>query len=139
MTRVLFFEKPGCITNRRQKQLLESLGHTVEAHSLVKEAWTAKRLRSYFGTRPVGEWFNKTAPAIKSGEIDPGSLSEGEALTLMLARPLLIRRPLLEANGEKGAGFDCALALKLAGEDAGGPDGNEACSHPDGICAEIQP
>ena len=42
----------------------------VEARNLLTEAWTATKLRSFFGDLPVSAWFNRTAPSIKSGEID---------------------------------------------------------------------
>ncbi len=108
MADVIFYEKPGCTNNARQKQLLEKAGHRLEVRNLLDEAWTAAGLRSYFGGRAVAEWFNKAAPRVKNGEIDPTSLTEAEALTLMLAESILIRRPLIEALGARVAGFDQA-------------------------------
>ena len=106
MAHVLFFEKPGCINNTRQKVLLAAAGHTVQAKSLLTEKWTADRLRSFFGELPVTQWFNLSAPRIRDGELDYEDLSEGDALKLMLADPLLIRRPLMEVDGECRVGFD---------------------------------
>ena len=71
MVTVLFYEKPGCASNARQKQILRQAGATLDVRNLLTEAWTAPRLRTYFGTRPVAEWLNPSAPAIKSGRIDP--------------------------------------------------------------------
>ena len=31
MATVTFYEKPGCVTNARQKRMLEAAGHTVVA------------------------------------------------------------------------------------------------------------
>jgi nitrogenase-associated protein len=108
MTDVIFYEKPGCANNARQKQLLEKAGHRLEVRDLLAEAWTGEGLRSYFGARPVTEWFNKAAPRVKNSEVDPTRLTEVEALALMLAEPILIRRPLIEALGARVAGFDQA-------------------------------
>jgi nitrogenase-associated protein len=105
-TQVVFFEKPGCKNNTRQKALLRAAGHTVEDRNLLTTPWTADTLRPYFGDRPVAEWFNKAAPAVTSGEIDPSIQTADSALALMIAQPLLIRRPLMEARGEKRCGFD---------------------------------
>lgn len=108
MAKVVFFEKPGCINNTRQKKLLAEAGHEVDARNLLTEPWTAMALRPYFGTLPVAEWFNRTAPAVKEGEVDPDSVTEEEALALMLKMPLLIRRPLMQVSGEYRVGFDMA-------------------------------
>ena len=106
MANVLFFEKPGCINNTRQKVLLAAAGHTVQAKSLLCEKWTAGRLRAFFGDLPVAEWFNPSSPRVYGGEITPASLDEADALRLMLADPLLIRRPLMEVDGQRRVGFD---------------------------------
>ena len=58
---------------------------------------------------PVASWFNTAAPRVKSGEIDPDELAAAAALALMLAEPLLIRRPLLEVEAQRCAGFEDAL------------------------------
>lgn len=106
MASVLFYEKPGCANNTRQKALLAAAGHGVSARDLLAEAWTPERLRPFFGDLPVVYWFNSSAPRIKSGEIDPASLREDEALREMARDPLLIRRPLMEAEGRRCVGFD---------------------------------
>lgn len=124
MATVLFYEKPGCINNSRQKVLLAAAGHTVQAKSLLTEKWTAERLRTFFGKLPVVDWFNPSAPRLREGEVVPETLDEGEALRLMLADPLLIRRPLMEVDGQRRVGFDpvavdrwIGLRSSAAGED----------------------
>lgn len=108
MAQIIFFEKPGCAGNLRQKRLLEDAGYTIVARNLLSEPWTAERLRGFFGTRPVAEWFNRNAPKVKSGEVVPEALDAESAMALLLAEPLLIRRPLLEADGRREVGFDPA-------------------------------
>ncbi|MEM9542853.1 MAG: ArsC/Spx/MgsR family protein [Cyanobacteria bacterium P01_E01_bin.42] len=103
---IIFYEKPGCINNTKQKALLAAAGHQVEAKSLLTEPWSGDRLRSFFGDRPISEWFNPSAPRIKSGEVIPAQLDETTALTLMIEDPLLIRRPLLEVGETREVGFD---------------------------------
>lgn len=106
MAHIVFWEKPGCAGNARQEALLKQSGHTLDVRNLLAEPWDAERLRGFFGDRPVSEWFNRSSPRVKSGEIVPEAVSESEALALMLAEPLLIRRPLMEANGRREAGFE---------------------------------
>ena len=131
MSTITFYEKPGCKGNLRQKTLLAAAGHTVQAKSLKAEAWTAERLMEFLGELPVTEWFNRAAPAIKAGEIVPENLEAHEALKLLLANPLLIRRPLMESDGRRMVGFDVAAVdawLGLNGVEL--PEGNiEACVH----------
>jgi hypothetical protein len=131
MTEVQFYEKPGCGTNRKQKVLLAQAGHEVIARDLLKEPWTAERLRGFFGDTPVETWFNPNAPQVKSGEVDPRAFDAARALDAMLAAPLLIRRPLIEAGGHKCSGFDRALVQSLLGPDKK-PADTVACSRPDG-------
>lgn len=106
MATVIFYEKPGCINNTRQKALLTAAGHDVQAHNLLTEPWSRDRLRQFFGQRPVGEWFNASAPQIKSGDVHPDQLDETTALTLMVQQPLLIRRPLMQVGDRYEVGFD---------------------------------
>lgn len=131
MAIVTFYEKPGCKGNLRQKTLLAAAGHTVQAKSLKAEAWTAERLLEFLAPLPVADWFNRSAPAVKSGEIVPEQLESEEALRLLLENPLLVRRPLLEVGEERMVGFDTAAVdswLGLNGVEL--PEGNiEACVH----------
>jgi len=106
MATVYFYEKPGCVNNSRQKQLLEGAGHQVIAKNLLTESWQAEQLRAFFGELPIAEWFNYSAPAIKYGEVHPEQLTERQALSLMITNPLLIRRPLMQVGETRMAGFD---------------------------------
>ena len=71
MARIVFYEKPGCINNVRQKKLLRQAGHTIVARNLLSENWSAdaSQLQAFFAGKPVSEWFNRSAPAIKQGLI----------------------------------------------------------------------
>lgn len=129
MADVIFFEKPGCAGNNRQKALLAEAGHTVHARDLLSEPWTANNLRPFFGDRPVAEWFNRAAPAVKSGEVDPEALDEAAALALMLKTPLLIRRPLMQVGDRRDCGFEAERVDAWIGLAAGAPEGKlEGCA-----------
>lgn len=106
MSCIVFYEKPGCATNRLQKQLLRATGLQLDVRNLMATQWTAEQLRPFFGNKPVAEWFNASAPAIKYGELDPTSLTADQALALMIDNPLLIRRPLIRYGIHFMVGFD---------------------------------
>jgi nitrogenase-associated protein len=129
---IVFYEKPGCKTNARQKRMLEEAGHEVIAKNLIAEPWTAERLLDFFGGTPVSAWFNPAAPRVKSGEINPTGIDATCALTLMLADPLLIRRPLVDLAGQRCAGFDHEPVTSLLG-------GSEDVSHVQGCSREPKP
>lgn len=129
MATLIFYEKPGCGNNARQKRLLQDAGHEVIARDLLAEPWTAGRLREFFEGLPVADWFNRAAPQVKSGEIDPAHVEADAALAMMLDNPLLIRRPLIETQNWKLTGFDAAQIesrLGVAG-DKDEPRSLEAC------------
>lgn len=105
MSQIVFYEKPGCIGNQRQKTLLRSLGYSLEVRDLLRQDWNPVLLRSFFGDKPVRQWFNQSAPAITSGQLDIESMGEEEALALMQSQPILICRPLLEYGDLKQSGF----------------------------------
>ncbi len=108
MAKVIFYEKPGCGGNARQKALLAASGHELDVRSLLAEPWTAASLRPFFGTKPLRDWFNSASPRVKSGAINFGELTPEAALAMMVADPLLIRRPLMQAGDRREAGFDQA-------------------------------
>ncbi|PWC49346.1 ArsC/Spx/MgsR family protein [Azospirillum sp. TSA6c] len=132
MADVIFFEKPGCGGNARQKALLEQAGHRVVARDLLSEPWTPQTLRPFFGDRPVADWFNRAAPVVKSGEVVPESMDEATALAAMVERPLLIRRPLMQVGDRRDCGFETDRVDAWIGLGGAGTDGKmEGCLRPD--------
>lgn len=115
MSQVIFYEKPGCATNARQRAALAAAGHEVEARNLLTARWTGETLLSFVGDMPVALWFNRAAPRIKSGAFDPSAQTRDSAIAAMLADPLLIRRPLIETEGLRCAGFDNGVVARLLG------------------------
>lgn len=93
MAHIVFYEKPGCGGNAKQRALLEAAGHTLDRRSLLDEPWTRESLLAFLQALPVVQWFNRAAPRVKSGEIIPESLDADAALALLLTEHLLIRRP----------------------------------------------
>lgn len=138
MPAVVFYEKPGCLTNAKQKALLESHGCDLTVRNLLSEPWTESRLYAFLRNRPVAEWFNPAAPRIRSGEIDPQAQDVRSAMALLLQDPLLICRPLLDAGFAKAAGFDDLAILGRLGVSADEiRNGYRSCARQDDSgCAE---
>jgi len=105
VAQITFYEKPGCINNTKQKTWLAAAGHVVTEKNILETEWSRDELLLYFGDRPVADWFNRTAPLVKSGEVNPDSVDSEEALSLMLKNPILIKRPLLRVGDERMQGF----------------------------------
>lgn len=106
MAKIIFWEKPGCKGNAKQKEILLASGHELEVRDLLSEPWNAETLQKFFGRRPVAEWFNITNPRVKSGELIPAEIPAERALQMMVDEPLLIGRPLMQVGEQRLAGFD---------------------------------
>ncbi len=138
---IIFFEKTGCKTNKKQKSLLLDAGYELECRDLREVTWDGATLLGFFEGLDVKDWFNKAAPEVKSGEIKPDQLEGEEAITMMMANPLLIRRPLLQTAQGLGVGFEedtlARLGLKqvdvLAGKEGCSNEHNHACPDPKGL------
>lgn len=132
MAQVVFYGKPRCATNLRQRGLLEAAGHDVEVRDLLNEPWTPGRLREFFGALPVSAWFNPAAPRVKSGSIDTARITAEQALLMMVADPVLIRRPLLQVGERRITGFDAALLQRAPAH----PAPLEGCLHERGTACQ---
>ena len=106
MAQLIFWEKPGCEGNARQRAMLAAAGHQLAVKSILDENWDAATLRAFFGDLPVAHWFNRAAVEVKTGEIVPEAFDAEAALALMVDNPLMIRRPLMQAaDGGRHVGF----------------------------------
>jgi nitrogenase-associated protein len=122
MAHLVFYEKTGCCGNARQRALLQAAGHTLTRRDLLATPWTAKTLLAFLQPLPVAQWFNRAAPRIRSGELVPEALAAGQALELLLADPLLIRRPLMQReDGSRLVGFDATEVDRFVGLQASQP------------------
>ncbi|MDP2679615.1 MAG: ArsC/Spx/MgsR family protein [Rhodoferax sp.] len=139
MTHLVFFEKPGCGGNARQRAALEAAGHTLERRNLLTAHWTPDSLLVFLAPLPVADWFNRAAPRVKSGEVQPVALDAAAALALLLQEPLLIRRPLMQRtdNGTCHVGFETAAVDVWVGlgTNPASPRTLEGCASPTEHCA----
>ncbi len=115
MATIIFYEKPGCQTNGRQKKILSDSGHTLIVRDLLSEPWSFETLLPFLERLPVSQWFNRASPRVKSGEISPETLDARQSMEYLLSDHLLIRRPLIECMGKKLAGFEMDEISRLTG------------------------
>ncbi len=114
MAEVIFYEKPGCINNRKQKRLLQEAGHSLDARNLLTAEWTPESLRPFLGAE-ASSWINKSHPDLKAGKLALDLNDPQAVLAQLCADPLLIRRPLIEFGGHCLQGFDAELIDRLIG------------------------
>ena len=100
-----FFEKPGCINGEKQKKILQDAGHTLNCIDILNYQWADEKLLPFVAGKVPAEMMNHTAPAVKRGAIIPSLLTFEEALALMVAQPILIKRPLIRVDGMNIQGF----------------------------------
>ena len=134
MSHIVFYEKPGCGGNARQKAALRAAGHTLEVRDLLRTPWTPDTLLPFLQAQPVPAWFNRAAPRVRQGLIDHDTLNAEAALACLLAEPLLIRRPLMQCGTRHHLGFETeavhawvGLGASLASLPAS--TGLEGCAH----------
>jgi nitrogenase-associated protein len=139
MSHIIFFEKPGCGGNARQRAALQAAGHTLERRNLLITHWTRDSLLAFLAPLPVPDWFNRAAPRVKSGNVLPDTLGTDAALALLLGEPLLIRRPLMQRtdNDTRHVGFDNATvdAWVGLGTNPASSASLEGCASPTERCA----
>ena len=102
----IFYEKPGCTGNKKQKELLWSHGITLVVKSILDSSWSKEQLQAFFTGLDNDKIVNPFAPQIKKGDIDVSKLSQEELIDLMIQEPILIKRPLVEVNESKVCGFN---------------------------------
>lgn len=131
---VTFYEKTGCLGNKRQKEVLKANGVEFEVKSMLDTKWDKTTLESFFEDLEKEQIVNETAPKIKSGEIDVASLTKEQLIYKMISDPILIKRPLIIVGDTKICGFDIpklnsALNLKLdTKKEIGTCQSSDSCS-----------
>lgn len=128
MQNVVFYEKPGCMGNRQQRKLLEAHACRLHVCDLLSEQWTVESLSRFLAGLRVSQWFNTSAPRIKSGEVDIDALDKDQAMALMLDEPLLIRRPLMQFGDVYQAGFEDGPVLRALGINLKPDESLDGCS-----------
>ena len=72
----------------------------VEYRDFFDDPFSEDELRKLLGERPPSEHFSWNSPSRRKLDIDRDETSEDELIALMLQEPRLIRRPIIEIEGE---------------------------------------
>jgi Spx/MgsR family transcriptional regulator len=109
---------PNCDTVKKARAWLAARGLDHAFHDYRQQGVPAERLDAWVAAlgwealvNRRGTTWRKLDPAIQAGVVDAA-----RARAVMLANPSVIRRPVIERDGEVlGAGFDAPLQAQLAG------------------------
>lgn len=85
---------------------LSQKGYDLEERDFFEERFTEDELRTLIGKNDVEQYFSFRSPSFRKMGIDKGGLSDRELLLMMVKEPRLIRRPLIELDGELVVGTD---------------------------------
>lgn len=72
----------------------------VEERDFFTDPFSEDELRKLLGDRPPSDYFSWNSPSRRKLGIDRDTTSEDELVALMLQEPRLIRRPIIEIDGE---------------------------------------
>lgn len=103
---VIFYEKMGCSGNKRQQELLQKHGITLEIRSLLDTPWSIETLEPFFEELGMQEMLNPFAPQVKDGSFTLEGYTKEQLMAHMVEEPILIRRPLLQIGEVKLCGFE---------------------------------
>ena len=97
---------PNCDTMKKARAWLTSAGVEYEFHDYKKSGVTAEHLQRWASQvgwekllNRAGTTFRKLSPETKE------NINEAKAFELMIEQPSMIKRPVLEANGQILVGF----------------------------------
>ena len=111
--KIVFYEKPGCAGNARQKKLLKQCGFDLDVKDMLNTPWSVDELQSFFYGLDKTEIVNISAPDIKNNVLNLNNISKDELINLMIQKPLLIKRPLMIFGESKLCGFDTNKLSKI--------------------------
>ena len=106
---MLFMQYPPCSTCQKAKKWLDEKGIVYESRHIKEEKPTAEELRQWHGISglPLKKFFNTSGLLYKSMNLKdrlPG-MTEDEQIELLASDGMLVKRPLLIAEGRVLVGF----------------------------------
>jgi Spx/MgsR family transcriptional regulator len=107
---------PNCTTVKKARSYLEERGVAYEFHDFNKHGVTEKMLSAWLQQTGWQKLLKKTGPTWEKlpGAVKASIKDDASALKLMLEKPNVIKRPVLEQDGKVLAtGFDEATYTKI--------------------------
>jgi len=87
------------------KAELSQKGVELDERDFFQDGFT-EELRALIGDRSVSGYFSYNSPSFRKMGLDRDELSDGQLLKMMIQEPRLVRRPLIQAEGELLVGTD---------------------------------
>ena len=115
MTEVVIYHNPKCSKSRQTMALLEERGIKPTVVKYLEAPPTATKLKallSLLGMAPR-ELMRKNEAPYKELELAKVDLSEDQLVRAMVANPVLIERPIVEANGKAAVGRPPERVLEI--------------------------
>ena len=115
MTEVVIYHNPKCSKSRQTMALLEERGIKPTVVKYLETPPTATKLKvllSLLGMAPR-ELMRKNEAPYKELELAKVDLSEDQLVRAMVANPVLIERPIVEANGKAAVGRPPERVLEI--------------------------
>lgn len=115
MTEVVIYHNPRCSKSRQTMALLEERGITPTVVKYLETPPTATKLKallSLLGMAPR-ELMRKNEAPYKELELAKVHLSEDQLVRAMVENPVLIERPIVEANGKAAVGRPPERVLEI--------------------------
>ena len=88
------------------KASLSQDGVELNERDFFKDSFTEEELRDLLGDTPPGDVFSWRSPSARKLGLDRGTVSPDELVRLMVDEPRLIRRPLIQVEGQLIVGTD---------------------------------
>ncbi|WP_455756284.1 ArsC/Spx/MgsR family protein [Sulfurimonas sp.] len=110
---IVFYEKPGCAGNTRQKKLLKQCGYELDVKDMLTTQWSIDELQSFFYGLGISEIVNSSAPDIKNNLLNLNNITKDDLIKMMIDKPLLIKRPLMIFKEHKLCGFDTSRLSEI--------------------------
>ena len=78
----------------------------IDERDFFRDPFTEDELRGLLGNTPPSEIFSWRSPSMKKMNLNKDELSNDDLIRLMVQEPRLVRRPLIEVNGQIIVGSD---------------------------------
>jgi arsenate reductase (glutaredoxin) len=108
---------PNCDTMKKAFDWLKGRGVAYDFHDYKQSGIGADRLKAWSAAIGWEKVLNRASTTFKAlPDADKADLTEGKAIRLMIAQPSMIKRPVIEIDGQVLTGFkaDTVAALEAA-------------------------
>ena len=97
---------PKCDTVKKARDFLTAHGHDFVFHDFRKDGLQENMLRDWLASQPMDKLLNKRGTSWrKLSDAEKANEDEAHLIALMLANPTLIKRPVIDADGQVTVGF----------------------------------